>query len=96
MELLTKEKFDLIPGGDIFASGIIKNEETGIYMTSTDIGRELLWIAKKGYGDDWAIYTHWASNGLKYVLEQGDKICTDEYIKKLVPCTDEIFKRYRK
>jgi hypothetical protein len=96
MDIITREKFDLIPAGDIFASGTVINSPDDIYMTENNIGKKMLWVARKGHNDDWTIYIHWASSGLKYVLEQGDKIYTPEYIRKLVPCTNEIFNRYRK
>lgn len=74
-----------IPSGSIFDQGVIPNSPEGIYMTDSNIGRNLLWVAKKGYADDWCIYTHWEDNGIGFVLIQGDKVSSKQNIQKLVP-----------
>lgn len=78
-----------------FSTGTIENSPKGIYMTNNRIGDKLLWVAKRGRINDWAIYIHWEENGETYVLDHGDKVRDREHIKKLVPCTDEAFKNYR-
>lgn len=94
-EKLTLEKLKAMQPGEIFAQGTVKNSPDGIYMTSIDKGRSLLWVAKRGGIHDWAIYVHWESSGLQYVIEQGDKIFDESNIKKLVPCDDEALSMYR-
>lgn len=89
------DKFNSILPGTIFAQGTIANAPHGLYMTNSNIGKSLLWIAKKGYGNDWSIYTHWEDRGLMYVVEQGDKVTGNENIKKLVSCSTDVFKLYR-
>jgi hypothetical protein len=78
-----------------FTRGIVPNSPEGVYMTDKRIGDPLLWVAKCGRINDWAIYIHWEENGETYVLNHGDKVRYREHIKKLVPCTDEAFKKYR-
>ena len=79
----------------VFASGEIENSPDGIFMTSSNIGKKLLWIAKRGGIHDWAIYCHWADKGIEYVISNGDKVTSPQNIKKLVPCDDEAFSMYR-
>ena len=65
-------------------------------MTNTNIGKKLLWVARRGGGpSDWAIYTHWQEMGIDYVLSNGDKVRDRENVKKLVPCTKEALDEYR-
>lgn len=94
-DLLTLEKLKELDKYSIIAHGITTNDPEGIYMTNSDKGRKLIWVAKRGYIPDWTIYIHWADNGLDYVLDYGDKVISPANIKKLVPCDDEAFKMYR-
>lgn len=98
---LSLETLDKIERGAIIAKGIVTNsQETGdknIFMVDSDIGRNLMWVAVKGYGyNDWCIYIHWADSGENYVLGSGDKVFGEGNIRKLLPCTDEVFNLYRK
>lgn len=93
MDFLTKEDFDMYPAGGVFATGVLPNAEDGLFMTRD--GGELRWVAKKGWGYDWAIYCHWADKTPEWVRDYGDKVYTEEYIKRCVPCTDEVFNLYR-
>lgn len=93
--MLTLEKLKLMPEEEVFAEGIVPNSPDGIYMTDSNPGREMLWVAKRGRIHDWAIYIHWADNGIEFVKTQGDKVTSEQNIKKLVPCDDEAFKMYR-
>lgn len=81
--------------GVVFVSGVIENSPEGIYMTDSDIGRNLVWAAKVGWAHDWVIYCYWESAGLDYALSNGDTVCSESNIRKLVPCDEEAFKRYR-
>ncbi|MDD5649054.1 MAG: hypothetical protein PHF86_01365 [Candidatus Nanoarchaeia archaeon] len=91
--MMTIETFNKIVPGDVFASGIMPNSPEGLYMTNS--GGELRWIAKKGYGDDWAIYCHWSYNDEEWIKEHGDKVTSETHIKRCVPCDTEVFKKYR-
>ena len=92
---LTIEHLNNMEASLPFSSGIIENSPEGVYMTNNRVGDKLLWIAKRGRINDWAIYIHWEESGEAYVLNHGDKIRQREDIRKLVPCTDEAFKNYR-
>jgi hypothetical protein len=90
---LTLDKLkEMRPG--VFAQGEIENSPEGLYMTSSNIGKKLLWVAKRGVVHDWAIYAHWAEKGFDFVTTQGDKVSKGN-ARKLVPCTDEALSMYR-
>jgi hypothetical protein len=93
MELLTEEKFKAIPRGSIFATGVLPNSPDGLFMTNS--GGELRWIAKKGYGQDWAIYCHWVDWSELEIASNGDKVTNEHHIKRCVPCDDVVLKLYR-
>ncbi len=44
----------------------------------------LEWLAKKGYGNDWTIYCHWATSSYEWIERHGDKVYGKEHIQKLV------------
>jgi len=93
--MLTLKEFKKIPEGKIFASGTLPNTPEGLFMTNSHPGRMLLWIAKKGYGNDWAIYCHWIENGKYFVETQGDKVTALGNIKTCISCTKKVLKLYR-
>lgn len=96
MSEMTAEEFEKIPDGKPFANGIAVNEPSGLYMTAQYIGRKLTWIAKKGQANDWCIYCGWRDqNTFEMILSNGDKVRDREHIMRLVPCSEEVFKRYR-
>lgn len=94
-DTLTLDMLKEMAPGTIFAEGEIENSPEGLFMTNSDIGRKLLWVAKRGGFHDWAIYTHWKDSGRSHVLSNGDKVTSEDNIKKLVPCTEEALKMYR-
>lgn len=91
--MMTLEEFNNIPRGEVFATGVLPNSPEGIFMTND--GGNLRWVAKKGWGNDWAVYCHWEHNSPEWIRDHGDKTHTEEYIRRCVPCTDEVFKLYR-
>lgn len=93
---MTIKEFDEIPFGEVFATGLLRNSPHELYMTDSKLGEMLRWVAKKGYGYDWAIYCHWDFHSVDWVTRQGDKVMGEKHIKLCVPCDDEVFKRYRK
>ena len=93
--MLTLQKLKDMKPGEIIAQGTTTNSPEGVYMTDSNKGKELLWVAKRGQIHDWAIYIHWAEKGLQYVIEQGDKVMSKDYIEKLVPCEPKAFDMYR-
>ena len=92
---LTLQDLKNMKPAEIFAMGITENSPDGIFMTNSNLGKKLLWVAKRGDIYDWAIYIHWAENGEDYVISNGDKVINKSNIKKLVPCDIEAFKMYR-
>jgi hypothetical protein len=64
-------------------------------MSAQSVGRMLIWVAIRGYIEDWAIYVHWADKGLDYVIQNGDKITNIHHIKQLVHCNDAALSLYR-
>ena len=64
-------------------------------MTDNDEGKMLCWVAKKGYNEDWVIYTYWAEAGFDYCITNGDKVQNEANIKKLIPDCQAILNRYR-
>jgi len=93
VDILTLEDFEQIPRGEVFATGVLPNSPDGIFMTSD--GGELRWVAKRGFGNDWAIYCGWSSHSPEWVTSHGDKVYTTEYIKRCVPCDSNVLKLYR-
>ena len=91
--MLTKEEFDKLTPGEIFATGVQPNSPEGIFMTQD--GGNLRWVATKGYANDWAAYCHWDFNSVEYVKKSGDKLYNEKHIKLCVPCEEEVFKCYR-
>lgn len=87
-------QFEKIEPGEIFASGTIEDSPKGINMANT--GQELRWIAKKGFGNDWAIYCHWNKFSDETIARMGQKVASNDNIEKLVPCTIEMLNRYRR
>jgi len=93
MKTLTKQQFDLIPRGKVFATGVLPNDPTGIFMTNA--GGNLRWVAKKGWGYDWTVYCHWDYNDKEWIEQHGDKVINEIHIKRCVPCDEEVFNLYR-
>jgi len=79
--------------GLIFASGITTDDANGCNMTSS--GKELRWVAKRGYGNDWAIYIYWSEENAEWIAANGDKVHSKSNIQKLLSCTDDALQIYR-
>ena len=92
---LTVEALKKMAPGMMFADGSYKDHPSDINMTAS--GNWLRWVAVRGGMHDWAIYIHFSSSRhpKEWVKVHGDKVCNENHIKKLVPCTDEAFKLYR-
>lgn len=86
-ELKLKELEEMTPH-TIFKRGVIQNPE--IYE-----GKPIRWLAKKGTVTDWVIYYHDAEHDESYVKAHGYKLVERPQIENLVPCTDEVYKKYR-
>lgn len=93
--MITLQEFDALPAGEVFATGILPNSPEGLYMTDSNQGRMLRWVAKKGYAPDWCIYCYWDEWDVEQVTQSGDKVTSETHIKRCVPCEDAVFKLYR-
>ena len=58
MEKLNLNRFNALPKGKVFATGILLNNPEGMFMSVYDKDKELRWVAKNGEYNDWAIYCH--------------------------------------
>ena len=91
--MLDLETLKAIPRETVFAKGKTTDDNNGVNVTNS--GKPLKWIAKKGY-NDWAIYIHWDSKSDYTVETQGDRVLGEKNIRKLVPCSNEVYNEYRK
>lgn len=80
----------------IIAHGEARNEPHGLYMSSEPSyqGRELIWIAVKHDNDRWACYTSWADKSLLEVLKSGDKVTSENHIKRLINVDQDCMEHY--
>lgn len=92
---LTMAKLKALKPQSIIATGTVRNNPDEVYMTETNYNRKLLWVAKKGAIDDWAIYIHWETSGQGFVISNGDKVRDSTHIQRLVPCDAEVLAAYR-
>lgn len=86
--MLDMEMLEAIPAHTIFTSKVVNDPRL-------HKGGAIRWVAKKGGIVDWAIYYHKSKFDMEYVASYGDKCFTKKLIRELVPCTDEVFERYR-
>ena len=93
--MMTIEDFNKIPAGSVFLTGELRNRPDELYMIDNHSGDMLLWAAKKGYGDDWCIYTYRSYACIEWIVRHGAKVILEKHIKLCVPCDDEVFSKYR-
>jgi hypothetical protein len=91
--MLTLEQLKAMPERTIFATGVTTDTPDGLFMANT--GRELRWVAERGGIHDWTIYCHFSEYDAEWVRRHGDKVFSENHIRKLVPCDDEAFAMYR-
>ena len=86
---LTIKQLEEMKPGLRFATG------TGNYPELSEY--DIRWVAVRGDGmADWCIYYHHLQNDVDMVAREGDKCFTKSVIKRLVPCDDETYGRYRR
>ncbi len=89
--------FDAIPHGEIFATGYVVDPR--LYsdpdMKAAGLPTWLRWVAKKGDGNDWALYYGKKNWSIGTICVDGDKSFTPSVIRELVYCTDEVYEKYR-
>jgi hypothetical protein len=93
--MLTLEELTDLPKNTVFKVGVTTNDENGVYMTDHRKGDKLLYVAKRGIINDWAIYVGWYEQSVEQVKNTGQKIYNLKNVEKLVPCTKEALERYR-
>lgn len=93
--MLTLEKLKAIKPYEIFKSGDTIDNETGCNMMNTS--RVLTYVACRGYIHDWAIYCQYKDEcwSLEQIHDNGEKVTSEQNIKRLVSCDEEAFKMYR-
>ena len=57
--------------------------------------QEAKWVAVKGMYHDWAIYYGSPSQSWEEIRDYGTKLQREKAIKRLVPCTNGMYRRYR-
>ena len=91
--LLGINEFSHIEPGTIFAKGETLDDPFGLNMTGS--GKALRFVAKKGFNNDWCVYTLWAYESYGFIASNGDKVQDESNIQHVVPCTAEVLARYR-
>jgi len=91
--MITEEVFDTIGANQEFATGYTIDSPEGANMSNS--GRVLRWVAVKGYGNDFAVYIGLATQPDFYIRNNGDKVNDIHNLKKLLSCSDEVWKKYR-
>lgn len=91
--VFTVEEFNKVESGAVIKEGLTIDSPVGINMTNS--GKELRYVVKKGWADDWCIYTHFSYYNGKTVAMSGDKVHDKDNIQRVFPCTDEMMDRYR-
>lgn len=91
--MLTVQMLKEMEPGKLFAHGEIQDSPLGINMNGS--GKQLRWVAVRGEGmPDWAIYYHHLYHSWSFIIREGDKVCGEHHVKRLVACDDESFKMY--
>lgn len=92
--MLTYDMLSMMPEYTIFATGQASDSPEGINMTNS--GKMLRWVAISGSNKDWCIYCHWHHYLINWIACNGDKVRDPGTIRKLVPCSDDAYARYRR
>ena len=92
-QLMTVEEFKKLPKG-IIRTGCISNSPTGVFMTDDEDLRMLKFVVNKRVEGMWTAYIGRASQTFDDIAKHGDKSFTESYIRRMFPCSDEVFKLY--
>lgn len=92
-DVLTTELLDKLPKSEIFATGILLDNQYGLNMTNS--GHEIRWVAATGQIGDWCVYVSWAYESPFRVQETGDKVISRENILHCFKFDDAAWARYR-
>ena len=89
--IVTKEIFEGIPAGKVF-----RVVTTAIQRMHEPLVTSLTFVCVKGRnGLDWAIYAQREGHSVDYIRRHGDKVHSDDIIRNICPCSDEVFELYR-
>jgi len=91
--MLDLQMLKAMPENTWFATGVAMDVQGGLFMMNT--GKELRWVAVRGGMWDWVIYCHFSDQDIGEIARVGDKVCSENHIRMLVPCDDEAFAMYR-
>lgn len=93
--MLTLQKLKEMEPFETFMSGDTIDNHTGCNMTGTS--KILTYVACRGQIHDWAIYCQYKDEGwsLQRIHDEGEKVTSEEHIKRLVPCDKQAFEMYR-
>lgn len=91
--MLTISDFNNINDGSVFSSEVVIDRPEGIVINNS--GKSLRWVAKKGRIGDWALYIDSSEYSVHWIATYGQKIKDESIIRKILPCTDDVFKLYR-
>lgn len=89
--LLTLDTFEQFKPGEIMR--IVTTKLQNIHQPM--IGTLTFVALKDDSGHFWAIYCHWSYNSIDFICTSGDKVFSETEIRHIMPCDDEMFKRYR-
>ncbi len=85
--MLTVEQLKAMPPGTRFATGV----DLWVHANPTPIR----WVAVRGKINDWAIYCHNENKSIAYIADYGDKVCSLDAARLLVPCSEDALALYR-
>ena len=91
-ELITIEEYNKLPE-DIIRHGLISNSSTGVFMSRDENIPLFRFVVVKRI-EGWTVYLGRMSQTVTEIYFHGDKSSTEEYIRRCLPCTDEVFKLY--
>jgi hypothetical protein len=88
---ITKEIFDQIKPGEIFR---VVTTKIGGDHSPNDI--EMTFVCAKGKsGIDWSVFASRGGGQPWDIARYGDKLSSEENIRNICPCDDEVFQLYR-
>lgn len=90
--IMTIEELNKLEIGMI-RTGTISNSPTGVFMTDDPELTHLTFVVNKRV-EGWTVYIGRTSQTFEDILKHGDKSNTEEYIRRMFPCTDEVWKLY--
>lgn len=90
--IITKYLFDQIEKGEIFRVVV-----TRFQRMHKPIKMKLKFVCIKGHGtqEDWTIYAGKEDQHEEDIAAYGDKTFSEDIIRSICPCDDEVYRLYR-